>query len=333
MKTNTTSKKLTVLILSGILIFGCKKETTDLSNTESAATTSTATKPLSLSSDEPQKPIKWFTTVYNTDYLSVGTGGLRDDDIGQINVIGTFPLNSVTKAYLYWHGDSPIEAETGITMKLNGLNVTGTNIGVTWMSDGTGNPPYIGVNSQAYRADVTAVVKSSSSRVFTVSNFGQLIANGASLILFYQDGNSNNNRDIVLFNGNDWNGNTGFSGPGLRYDYDRTGWDVLLSGVKYTSGIVNVTMHVSDGQHFIDDYLYLNNVELGRKIFKGNSVPGSTATRAGRWDIMPIEVSRILTPGINSMRLTTPEAYDDFLNLIVVVFNLPKGAAPVQVVK
>ncbi|WP_069660273.1 hypothetical protein [Arcticibacter eurypsychrophilus] len=99
MKTNPIFQKSTILLLSCILIFGCKN-TTDENSVEAV---SSAEKKLSLAKGYGTKsgcvdcdiknstqtqsraqitattePIHHFNTFYNTDYLSVGVGGLRD---------------------------------------------------------------------------------------------------------------------------------------------------------------------------------------------------------------------------------------------------------------
>ncbi|WP_069660270.1 DUF3344 domain-containing protein [Arcticibacter eurypsychrophilus] len=329
MKTISIIKQLTPLLVAGSLMFGCKKDT-DQSTVEPISTIPQQS--LSLAANEATGPMTKFTTVYNTDYLSVGTGGLRDG-YGQIRVIGTFPLSGVNKAYLYWHGGSPAQEETGKTLKVNGITITGTNIGI---SAGTDEYNSSVTNTQAYRADVTALIKSSSSssRTFNLSDFGRMNAGGASLILFYSDGISSNNRDIVIFNGNDTNDNTFQGYPNNpNSPVDLTGWDVFLSGANYTTGKVNITMHVANGDKWPDGALYLNGIDIGDQLFNGTTVPGGTSAMGSYWDILPLEVSSYLSPGINPLRVQMPDYYDDVMNLVVLVFNFPKGAAPVKVIK
>ncbi|WP_170827323.1 hypothetical protein [Arcticibacter eurypsychrophilus] len=112
-------------------------------------------------------------------------------------------MGNVNKAYLYWDGlsnstevDKPVWTSK---VTFNSTGVIGTPIGISssncW--------PYH--QSQSHRADVTNIVKSASSRTFTFSAqpLSDLNTNGASLILFYSDGMSSNNRDIALYEGND----------------------------------------------------------------------------------------------------------------------------------
>ncbi|WP_069660271.1 hypothetical protein [Arcticibacter eurypsychrophilus] len=333
MKINPNSRKLTILILSGILIFGCKKDTNQ-SSVESVATTSEHS--LSLSAVAAPSPLTYRNTFYNTDYLSVGVGGFKHTGSGSIEILGNFPLSSVTKVYLYWHGESPVVEEVGKTVKLNGTTVTGTNIGITGPNNGLDNGTSKEINSQAYRADVTAIVKSSATREFAVSEFGRLVADGASFVLFYSDGISSNNRDIVLFDGND--SKKGFAGyPGNpKAPFDPAGWDFSLSGVNYTSGKVLVTMHVADGQSINegDGPFFLNSQEIfSRWDANGSTVEGANTLFSARWDIIPTDITPWLQPGVNSLRVTINQLPNqDLLGLVVALFNLPKGAAPVNTI-
>ncbi|WP_069660269.1 hypothetical protein [Arcticibacter eurypsychrophilus] len=333
MKNKQTIKQITVLILLGILITGCKKAA-DQSSVESVSTTTQ--KLLSLAANDSPGPMTRFTTVYNTDYLSVGTGGLTDGR-GEIRITGTFPLSSVTKAYLYWHGESMVtDAESvGEYIYFNEETEAGTCIGVTNINNGPDYPPFpVQIQSRTYRADVTDRVKE-GGRIVSIREFDRLTADGASLILFYQDGNSNNNRDIVIFNGNDSNFQTFRSYPlDPKAALDLKGWDVVLPGVKYTSGKVNISMHVADGQDAEEGIIQVNGGANLRNLFRGRSVPGEITPMSVRYDIVPIEVSAFLRQGIHPIRLTLLDYTQmaDKLSLVVVVFNLPKGAAPAKII-
>ena len=258
------------------------------------------------------------TTVYNTDFVSAGTGGMRDVGSGTINLSGT--SGSVTKAYLYWHGVTNLTTDVGSTITVNSTSVAGTNIGVSspncW--------PF--ANSQAYRADVTTLVQSTGNSSYNLTGFGSLNPNGASLIVFFNDGDNTNNRDIVVFEGND--SNVGFDGiaGNPNAPVDPAGWDILLSGINYQAGNANIQLHVADGQPFADDALLINTVQLAPSgpIFEGNSVPGGQL-----WDIKTFDISSFLSPGPNSINLTTG-LYMDCLGLIVALVDLPVGAAPVN---
>ena len=59
---------------------------------------------------------------------------------------------------------------------------------------------------------------------------------------FFDDGDDSNNRDVVLFHGNDSN---------IANPFDADGWDVTLPGINYDTGAARMELHVSDGQTFI----------------------------------------------------------------------------------
>src|SRR4030065_1151787 len=95
--------------------------------------------------------IKKYTTVLNTDFKIAGFGGMRDNGIGTINLTGV--SGQIKRALLYWHGptDSSNPSANAI-VKFAGNTIFGTNIGIS--SDNCWGY----ANSQAYRADVTAIV-------------------------------------------------------------------------------------------------------------------------------------------------------------------------------
>ena len=163
---------------------------------------------------------------------------------GTLTVAGV--SGTVTKAYLYWHGPTrSADLAANAAVSFAATAVTGSNIGLSndncWSYD----------NSQAYRADVTSLV--SGNGAYALANFtkdsGNVNVNGASLLVFFDDGNATNNRDVVLFDGNDSN---------IVNTFDADGWNVSLPGINYTSGTAAFTLHVSDGQDFDDDALILN---------------------------------------------------------------------------
>jgi len=157
-----------------------------------------------------------FTTLQDTDWTQAGVGGLRGVGTGSIALGGV--SGSVTQAYLYWAGPTNSTSPTAnAAVNFNGTAITGTNIGFS--QDNFWNF----ANSQAYRADVTSLVGGNGA--YSLSNFLKPDAeiNGASLIVFFNDGNTANNRDVVLFDGNDAN----FSNP-----FDALGWNSSLAGIN-----------------------------------------------------------------------------------------------------
>jgi len=257
-------------------------------------------------------------TIYGTDVTAAGYGGMRGIGTGTISLTGV--SGSITKALLYWHGptnSSDPSANASVTFA--GAGITGTNIGFS-------NDNCWGfANSQAYRADVTSFVTGNGN--YSLSNFVKTGAdiNGVSLIVFFNDGNNTNNRDIVLFDGNDSN---------ITNAYDANGWNVTLPGINYTSGTASMDLHVGDGQTWVDDALILNGtitLAPADGVFEGDSVPnGASAgsTNGGLWDIKSYDVTSALTPGPNTLTLTTG-VNNDCLSLVVAAVDLPAGAAPI----
>jgi hypothetical protein len=263
--------------------------------------------------------IQRFKTVFATDVAYAGFGGLRDNGTGTLNLSGV--SGHVTEAYLYWHGPTDsTDSSANATVKFKGANVTGTNIGVS--SDNC----WGFVNSQAYRANVTSLVTGNGG--YSLANFtkdsNSVNVNGVSLVVFFQDSNSSNNRDVVMFNGNDSN---------THNTFDADGWNVSLPGINYKSGNASMDMHVSDGQSFPDDAVKVNGTVIAPagSVFDGNTVPGNPDTTHGGllWDIRSFNVTSLLHPGSNTLTLTTGQN-SDCLSLIMAAVNLPAGAAPNQ---
>jgi hypothetical protein len=258
-----------------------------------------------------------FETVGNTDWAQAGVGGLRGVGEGAITLSGV--SGTVTQALLYWHGptnSSDPLANAGISF--NGNSITGTNIGFSqdnfWGFE----------NSQSYRADVTALVGGNGT--YTLANMVKNNAdvNGASLIVFYNDGNAANNHDVVVFNGNDAN----WPNP-----FDADGWNTTLAGINYSGGSAALHMHVSDGQDFgpsdDGDLMVNGSILASGGIFQGNSTPFSTGgvDNGKLWDIKSFDITGFLTPGPNTLNVQM-SAVNDALSEVAVLIELPVGAAP-----
>ncbi len=262
------------------------------------------------------KSVAKTNTIYNTDFVSAGVGGMRGVGTGSITVSGI--SGTVTKALLYWHGVTDALTDVGNSITVNAATVNGTNIGVSSSNCWPFN------NSQGYVADITALVTATRNGAYALSGFGSLDPNGASIIVFFNDGNNTNNRDVVIFDGND--SNIDFAGivGNPNAPADPIGWNVVLSGINYTSGDANIQMHVADGQPFADDAILLNSTTLvaAGPIFDGTTVPGGQL-----WDIRSFPITSFLSPGNNTINLTTG-TNADCLGLIVALIDLPAGAAP-----
>jgi hypothetical protein len=262
-------------------------------------------------------------TIYNTDFRSAGAGGLRNVGAAPITLSGV--NGPVSRAYLYWAGPGNLPSPTANnTITVNGQTVVGAPLGLTddncWGFQ----------NSTAYRADVTALVAARGNGAYLL---GRLVkqgtnvnANGASLLVFFDDGDQDNNRDIVLFEGNDSNANN---------PYDAFGWNVTLAGINYTNGTGFIEVHVSDGQTYPDDSVLLNGTNVltpAGPVFQGVTVPGPNngpLNNGNLWDIRAWEVTPYLSPGSNRLSMTHGYiANGDCVSLVAAVINLPSGAAP-----
>src|SRR5262249_31860191 len=153
---------------------------------------------------------------------------------------------------LFWNGPtSSDDPNSNAAVSFDGSPISGTNIGTASSNCWSGDQgPY--TNSQSYEADVTIPVKNGltgGSGTFALADFiksdGDTVTsdiNGAALIVFYSDGDGSNNRNVVLWSGNDSN---------VAFGSDPAGWDETLSGVPYTgAGSPSLDFVVGDGQNF-----------------------------------------------------------------------------------
>jgi hypothetical protein len=252
-------------------------------------------------------------SVSNTDVAEFGTGGMRGGDgTGTINVSGvTAP---VLHALLFWHGptnSSDPAANASVTFA--GTPITGTNIGV----DSDNNWGFL--NSQAYRADVTALVTGNGS--YTLSNFTKpgVDINGVSLLVFYDDGTSSNDRNVVTWNGNDSN----------VLDIPTGKWDETIPDVPYPgSGSASLDLIVGDGQSYADGEVRVNGTPIANAgpVFQGEVGPNYGGNPSGvtgsLWDMKSYDITSLLTQPANDLTITSP-ANVDALSLVVAIANVP----------
>jgi hypothetical protein len=271
-------------------------------------------------------------SVSNTDVGEFGQGGMRGNGTGSITASGI--TGPVFHAFLYWHGPTnSTNANSNATVNFNGQSVTGTNIG----TDNDNNWGFL--NSQSYRADVTALV--SGNGTYTLSNFikentagacspptlpptTDCVAdiNGVALIVFYDDGNSSNDRNVVLWNGNDSNNADGV-------------WDEAITGVPYPgSGGASLDLVVGDGQSYTDGELDVNGTPIAAQggIFQGDTGPNYSGNPDGvtgsLWDLKSFDITSLLTQPSNDLHITSP-AVEDALSLVVAIANVPASAQPI----
>jgi hypothetical protein len=258
-------------------------------------------------------------TVLNTDVTAAGRGAMRGNGTGFISLGGV--TGSVTRALLYWHGPTnSTNPAVNATVTFAGHNVTGANFGIASDND------WGMVNSQSYGADVTWLVPGNGN--YSLSNFRkagdgvQADINGASLIVFFNDGNVENNRDVYLLATNDSTWDSPFN------------WATSLSGILYGGGTAQLQLHVADGQGWGDGGLFLNSespfVPAGAN-FQGNSVPPTEGaeipfgtTIGGLWDIKSYTIPSgvLTTDGLSSVNLSSP-LDNDALSIVVMLVNVP----------
>jgi hypothetical protein len=265
-------------------------------------------------------------SVLNTDVAYAGFGGMRGNGEGSITLSGV--SGTVTKAMLFWHGPTnSSNPAVNAVVTFNGTNVTGSNIGFAFDNN------WGFANSQAYRANVTSLV--SGNGPYTLANFlkthlvGETTVvdadiNGVSLVVFFNDGNAANNKNVYFRNVNDSNG---FS----EFDNDEA-WDQTLGGVAYSGGAAQVVLHVGDGQQFDDAAVLLNGTTIagGGPLFDGSSVPnGAYEGNGGLWDIKAITIPDgiLNSGGGNTLTITTAQD-EDYLSLVVMMIVVDKAAPP-----
>jgi hypothetical protein len=260
-------------------------------------------------------------TITGTDFLAVGDSGLRGVGAGEFVVTGL--TGTVNEAYVLWHGPTrSSDPDVNVVITFDGTDVTGVNIGQS--SDNCWGFS----NSQAYRADVSGLVTADGTYAYGFPGFssGSVEMNGASLLIFYDDGDSGNDLDVAVFDGNDSNQPNAFDDPG---------WNATLAGINYSSGTAEMLLVVSDGQTFSDNGVEINaTVLFGPGLnFQGDTLPNQGGCPSGcLWDHRTEDVTSFLTPGPNTLTLTDSGSGSDCLSLIATVFILPAGAIePVEV--
>jgi hypothetical protein len=276
-------------------------------------------------------------TTANTDIGVFGVGGLRGNaGGGSITVSGV--SGTVTRAYLLWHGIATSQTGISSTVTFAGSNVPGTSRGASesncWDGNTVGTGTGLAIASQAYSADVTSLVTGNGSYTVNGLRSTTFDPNGASLIVFFDDGNSANNKDVSLFWGND---------SGVINPSDPDGWVASFTGINYSSGSAALRLIVSDGQTGGEPGLAptLNGTPISLTPFDGSTVPasaGSNVTSGGLWDQASFDPTSFLSPGPNTLTLQTqynPNT-DDCLSLVGALLEAPSGtlvvAAPPQAV-
>jgi hypothetical protein len=299
-----------------------------------------------------------------TNWTSAGISGVgisRSVDI----VLSSLPkAATVTAARLYWHGialdpNQPARRQgtdargsrqsaiapggepgpngvIGAVYDPNGVTFDGHAITGTSLGDATTNCWGSG-SSRAFFADVTSFVTGNGTYpVGNLANCAGCNANGASLIVFFDDANDTNNRDVAVFHGNDSNTTENFPG-------EDDGWHATLSGINYSGGAVNAQLHLGDGQLFdpngLDDNSLTFASTAGNAVipdalhrYEGDSVTSAQNSRAANgelWDIHTFDISGAFgAPGSYTLNMDGQLSFNDCLGLVAVLIDLPAGALP-----
>lgn len=261
-------------------------------------------------------PLATGLLVPRTDFAVFGVGGLRGTGNGTVTVSGV--SGEVRRAILLWHGVANTASPLSPSAVFAGKPVVGFNVGVT--ADTTWGR----ASSQAFFADVTDVVAGNGNYALSgMRNAPTFDPNGASLLVFYRDGNAANDRDVAVLWGNDSN----TASPG-----DPAGWAFSQQGIVYAGGAATMTLIVSDGQNFQEsgsNSLNVNGSNVGIPRFQGNTVPvapGSSVTDGGLWDHVTVSIAPYLVTGENTLSVAgQPEVNLDALNLVGALIDLPPG--------
>ena len=272
------------------------------------------------------EPIQHTETFRDIDWTSGGVAGIGTVGSGTITLSGV--SGSVVSAFLYWHGLDAGGGGTYVnpTVSINGNSVVGVGIGdASTMCWGAGT-------SRAYRADVTAFVSGDGD--YTVNGLTSVAGydvNGASLVVLFDDGNPNNNRDLVFFEGNDASVPEGFPGESL-------GWHAVLSSIVYRGGLATAQFHAADGQTFADGAMVFSTVNGTLTIpdvtglWDGTSVPdaGNSRTTDALYDIHTFDVSAAFggVTGPVSLNVDGQDTPSDCHGLVLLLLDFGPDSAP-----
>lgn len=218
--------------------------------------------------------IPFITTTLTGDYTAAGVG-LRGTSSGNITLTGVPAGATIQNAYLYWGMLDDGEESSLSNLNLNGQPVLGTRIGhgpdTCWGR----------TDSFSYRADVTPLVTGNGTyTVSGVATGGLVLAEGAALVVIYNDGNPNF-RTVMLSDGN------------VVLPAVFTG-QATFGGFTATAPVLaKTTFLVGDGQGFGNPGTFTGS--LGSLTFNNPFV----ASDGLYWDTKTFDVSSVISPGSN----------------------------------
>ena len=271
--------------------------------------------------------IKAVRTITDVD---VATAGISAIDTGNGSILLSGVSGTVKKAYLYWHGINNQGAYNRATITFSNTQVTGQSLGAS------GTNCWGSGQSAAYEADVTSLVTGNGSYNLSGLAVGASEhANGASLVVLYNDTIATNNRGVVFYTGNDSTHQASHLG-------DPDGWQATLPGVNYSaSGDIQAILHVADGQ-WQPDMALTFSTESGSvtfadtaQLYDGNSLPSGGVARQGNglYDIHKFDIKPAFgtTSGSKTLSVNTSAGGNDCLALVAMQlsFNPPTMAPDV----
>ena len=273
------------------------------------------------------EPIAYKRTLKNINVVQAGVSGIS---AGNGSIVVTGVSGTVKSAYLYWHGVNL----SGIGATYNDAAITVNGQSVTGVSQGVASTNCWGNGSSGtYEADVTSLVRGNGTYALTglARNAGDS-ANGASMIVAFDDGIAANNRDYVIFAGND------SSHFDSAFPSDAAGWNAVLEGIEYRGGVVRASVHAADGQPFGDSTLTFQTasgtlaIADTTSLWDGVSLRNEGSSRAsgqGMYDLHSFDITPAFggAQGPVTLRATMP-AGGDCLAMTSMVFDLEPGAGP-----
>jgi hypothetical protein len=281
-----------------------------------------------------------------TDMVNAGVGDLgapaaNGGGIGEIVLAGV--SGSVTRALLYWHGvdlDWTAHGYSGgnndydqPTILFNGNKITGERLGSGGYNNNWGSGSQYAAqkySSALYRADVTAMIAGDGT--YTLSGLADGAghsANGASLIVYFDDGNPSNDVRVEHYEAMDSN----VDSSAIHH------WLARLP-LHYVGGRAELWLHAADGQRSQTDGTHRIRVYpgllpgdstnfafstpyRGLHLWGGDTVPRMLAPRpgggGGLWDIQQFDITPALhQPGEYLVFSHYGTEGTDFLTLLVV---------------
>jgi|GEM_PF-2409490 len=264
--------------------------------------------------------LRYAEQFRDVDLFTLGDGVIRGTQLSSVITIPPLAGN-IRHAFLYWQGSSVSTRVNFLPFNAAGPQPTPAEYAAAWYAG-----QELGVAATicepvgraiAHRADITAALAAGAGDYLW--NFDATVM-GVSLIVLYDDGDSSNNRDVVLYHGNDSNV--------ANSDFPIKQWNAYFHSVPYVaaSGPVELTMHVSESEDEYGDALtYLNDVQIvGLNEWDNSSVDGVL------WDVKARDITAQMANGDNSLHLQNTRAIDCFA-LLAATIELPAGtlsAAP-----